>query len=99
VRVVVDDNGIRQILASREARGFLLDAADPIIATARGLAPKRSGRGAGSIHSEALMDGPAWVVRVGWTGDRYYMKFQDQGWRYHRAGRHFMEIALEGAYP
>lgn len=99
VRVIVDDNGIRQLLASDEMRDYALEVADPIVAQARMLAPKRSGQGAAAIHSEALFAGFEWLVRIGWTDRRFYMRFQDQGTRGPWAvdARHFLEIALEGA--
>jgi hypothetical protein len=95
-RVIVDDAGLRDLSNSDAVRDFLLEVAEPIVDRARALAPKRSGRGAASIHAEDVHDGFQWTVRIGWTRDRYYMRFQDQGWENH-AGREFLIAALEGA--
>jgi hypothetical protein len=98
-RIRVDDNGLARVLASRQMRDALLDVADPIVEAAAFLAPKRSGRGAESIHSQPLLEPDGWHVRIGWTTDRYYLRFQDQGSRgkHPDPARHFMLTALERA--
>ena len=96
VRVVINERGIRDIVGSADVRDLLLEVADPIVDGARTLAPKRSGLGARSIHAEDVHDGFEWTVRIGWTTERYYMRFQDEGTQYIDA-RHFLELALEGA--
>lgn len=96
IRVVINDRGIRDIVGSTDVRDLLLEVARPIVDSARVSAPKRSGAGARSIHAEDVLDGFEWTVRIGWTVERYYMRFQDEGTKYIDA-RRFLELALEGA--
>lgn len=97
VRVIINDHAVHEIVGGLDARDLLLEVAEPIVAEAQVLAPKLTGRGAESIHSEDVHDGFDWTVRIGWSVDRYYMRFQDQGTEYIEA-RNFLELALEGAF-
>jgi HK97 gp10 family phage protein len=96
VRIDVHDRVLDEIRYSDRVRVALLEAAEPIVASARVLAPKLTGAGSASIHSLDVPTAAGWTVRIGWDGQHYYMKFQDQGTHYIDA-RHFLEIALEGA--
>lgn len=80
----INQAGIAELMSSIGMRNALLEAVVPHIALAKQLAPKRTGRGAASIHSEAeLVDGE-WNVDVSWSRERYYMYFQERGTRYMR---------------
>ena len=98
VHVVLDESAIRDLSASDEMRDALMDIADPVVLTARALAPKRSGRGAESIRAEPVFDSAdrEWTVRISWTRDHYYLYFHDHGTRQLPA-REFLEAALRKA--
>lgn len=95
VRTVVDESGVQELLSSEEMQDMLMRFAEPIVDRARGLAPKRSGAGAGSIRSEPFLVEGEWTVRITWERGFYYMYFQDQGTVVVPA-QEFLENALEG---
>lgn len=54
----------------------------PVVAGARADAPKRTGAGAASIHSQMNLTDTDPGVRVSWTRERYYMRFHEEGTKY-----------------
>lgn len=95
VRVVTDERAVRALSSSNEMRDLLLELAEPVVARAKALAPKATGRGAASIRSEPVLDGDEWTVRVSWERDQFHMYFRDRGTVY-QSGSEFLERALEG---
>lgn len=95
VRVVVHDTEIAALLLSAALRDELLHDAEPVVDVARAGAPKQTGRGAASIHAEAILDGPEWTARIGWTRQRFYMRFHERGTR-SLPPHPFLVPALEG---
>lgn len=95
VRIVVHQQAIDALAKDPGMRIELLQAADPVDDRARQRAPKDTGKGAFSIHSEAVLDGPEWTVRIGWDRERFYMYFHEAGTRKLPA-RPFLVPALEG---
>jgi len=93
-RIEWNQDGIPAILRDPSMRDELLNAAEPRIELARAAAPKRTGLGAASIHAEAVLDGQEWEADVSWTQEHYYMKFQEEGWRY-RGPHPFLAPAFE----
>lgn len=80
--ILVDQAAIESLMRDPGLRDAMIDAARPHIRLAQALAPKRTGRGAASIHAEAVLDGDRWEIDVGWSQERYYMRFHEQGTRY-----------------
>lgn len=86
-----------EILLGPGMRAAIESVADGIAREAAVLAPKDTGAGAASIHSEVVLSarvdisaggvtsGAVWEGRVSWSPDHYYMYMQEKGWR---AGRH-----------
>jgi HK97 gp10 family phage protein len=96
VRIVLHQQAIDDLARDPDMRVGLLQASEPVVHQARGDAPKFTGRGAFSIHAEAVLDGPEWTVRIGWDEERFYMYFHEVGTRKLPA-RPFLVPALEGA--
>lgn len=75
--------GEHELLASEGMRRAMIDAAEPVVREAQRRAPKLTGRGAASIHIEADRVGDGtWEAEVGWTRERYYLRFHEMGDRY-----------------
>lgn len=82
VRVEFDEAGWRELARSTEHRDEIEEAADNfVVAPAKARAPKRTGFGAGTIRSDAVLDADGWEVRVSWTRAADYMRFQQFGTR------------------
>lgn len=94
--VRIRDSEVDRLLRDPEIADLLMNSSLPIVARARLGAPKRTGRGAASIHAESVLDGPEITVHVSWSRDAFYMYFQDQGTS-RLPALHFLEDALEGA--
>jgi HK97 gp10 family phage protein len=62
---------------------------------ARELAPKRTGRGAASIHHEVERDGDGPVANVGYSPEGFYMAFQELGTQYQEAQPHLRPAISE----
>lgn len=94
VRVVVRSASVEELLRSPELRDAMLDAARPLVKGGAAAAPKLTGGGAASIRAEAVLDGPAWEVRVSWDRDHFYMYFHERGTKFLPA-RPFLVPTLE----
>lgn len=93
VTVSLDMAAINAVLRDPGLGDVLLNAARPtLVATARSLAPRRTGAGAASIRAEATLMADGWEVRVSWDDAHKYMRFQDKGTKYVPA-KHFLEQA------
>jgi HK97 gp10 family phage protein len=83
VRVEFDEMGWRELARSGDHREELEEAADQrVVRPARARAPKRTGFGAATIRSEAVLDADGWEVRVSWSTAAAYMRFQQFGTRH-----------------
>lgn len=96
VQVTVDYDAVEQLSRSGAVRDMLADAATPVVYEARSRAPKATGRGARSIHSEMLLTSDEWEALISWDRDHYYMKFAERGDRY-RPPHAFLVPALKDA--
>lgn len=84
----VDDAALKVALESA-VDPQVRDVAARIAADAQRMAPKRTGKGAASIHAEAQPDGS---VRVSWDPAHFYMLFQEFGTQ-HQTARPFLRPA------
>lgn len=86
--------GEEELRRSAGMRDVMQRVVDAIAEDAQDGAPKRTGRGAASIHGvvEAAPDG--WRGRVSWTPQHWTLKFHELGWR-HKPARPFLRPALE----
>ena len=83
VRVEFEELGWRELARSPEHRGELEESADRfVVAPAKARAPKRTGLGASTIRSDAVLDADGWEVRVSWTRAAPYMRHQQFGTRH-----------------
>lgn len=89
-RFDVDPVGLAAVLADISAEA-LRPAADAVAENARALAPKRTGKGAASIHAERT--GPA-EFKVSWDQEHFYMQFAELGTE-KEAPRPFLRPALD----
>jgi HK97 gp10 family phage protein len=96
VQVTVHDDAIDRLMRSGQVRDMLHDAVDPIVDTARSRAPKDSGAGSRSIHSEMVLHSDEWEALVSWDQHHWYMYFSEKGTRYMPA-RPFLVPALRAA--
>jgi HK97 gp10 family phage protein len=97
VEVVVDDRAIHELVVGREVRDMIRDRAVPVERAAKAAAPRRSGWGAHSIHTELVLDGDDWEADISWSWpDAYYMYWHERGSRQMPA-RPFLEPALKAA--
>lgn len=86
VRVDIDERGMAALARSVDIRDALLDTAESRVARpARARAPKRTGFGAASIHSEAHLAGSEWEIDTSWSQAAWYMRFQQFGTEHMRA--------------
>lgn len=95
VTVIVDMAAVGQLGRDPQLRDALMDIAQPVVQAAKAGAPKRTGRGAASIHAEPVLDQLEWTAHISWTRDAFYMGFVDRGTSVLPA-RPFLEHALEG---
>lgn len=80
IRVVLHPEAIKQYGRSPGVHTLLGDIVGPAIAEdAAAMAPKRTGAGAASIHSELVEDASGPVVRVSWDKAHFYMGFAELG--------------------
>lgn len=81
VRTIVHEREIDAMLRDPATRDMLLDVARPHVMEARGRAPKATGRGAASIHAEAVLEPDGWAALISWDQTRFYMYFHERGSR------------------
>jgi hypothetical protein len=93
VRVVVDEPAVRALSRDEHVRDYLLAVSVPVVRAAQGGAPRLTGAGADSIHTEAVLDGDEWTARTSWDRVRYYMFFHERGAK-HLPARPFLVPAL-----
>lgn len=96
VQVTVDYDAVDRLTRSSNVRSMLQDAIKPVVDDARGRAPKASGRGARSVHSELVLTSDEWEAIVSWDQFHYYMLFAERGDRY-RPPHPFLVPALKDA--
>lgn len=85
VRIVYDKRAIDSLGADIRMAALLSRVAEPIVREAQARAPKRTGKGAESIHAEATTD-PGVKTRqrvrathISWDRDHFYMYFHEKG--------------------
>lgn len=91
-RVVLDESAIAALATDPGVLRAVGAVADDVAGVIAAAAPKRTGRGAASIHAEPAPN-PADGFRVSWDRDHFYMSFQNNGTTHQRA-RRFVEEAL-----
>lgn len=97
VTVTVHDDQWPVLGRSEEWRAETDDVGDLVADDARRNAPKRSGAGAASIHSEPYLFPEGWGAQVSWDLAHYYMIFQEVG-TIHVPEQRFLRDALEHTY-
>jgi HK97 gp10 family phage protein len=90
-RVVLDQAALDALARDPDVLRMVGQVAEDVASRMRATAPRRTGRGADSIHSEPAPD-PGEGFRVSWDKDTFYMGFQNDGTPHLRA-RHFAEDA------
>jgi hypothetical protein len=82
VEVEVHEEVIRELLLSRETKTMLSGIGDEVARMAQALAPKKTGRGARSIHSDMEIVGDSWEAHVSWSWpNAFYMYWHELGSR------------------
>lgn len=76
VKITIDEGGFTELVSEEVMRTALLAEGDRIAELAQQTAPKRTGRGAASIHPEAEHGPDGWEVHVSWDDDHQYMAAQ-----------------------
>jgi HK97 gp10 family phage protein len=94
VRIIYNPAAEAELRRSPAAQAYLQRLGDAIAADAREGAPKRTGRGAESIHGEVSLDAQGARVRVSWDREHFYMSFAETGTS-HEAARPFLRPAAE----
>jgi hypothetical protein len=94
VRLRWDERAISALGAEPFTRVEILSAARNFAAAERGLAPKRTGAGAGSIHGYISTQDEPGSARVAWTRQRFYMWFVNAGTKRGIAAQQFVERTL-----
>jgi hypothetical protein len=96
VQVVVYEDVIDRMLTSSDVRDMLLDVSHPVVLQARARAPKKTGAGARSIHTQMVLTGDEWEALTSWDQQHYYMRWHETGSRQLPA-RPFLVPALRAA--
>lgn len=96
VVVTTHDDEIERLLTLEATHDMLYAQSQPIVMDARGRAPKATGRGARSIHSEMVLTTDQWEAVISWDQFHYYMYFNEAGTK-ERPPRPFLVPALRGA--
>jgi HK97 gp10 family phage protein len=96
VDVDIHQEAIDRLLGSGSVEDMLRDASHPVVIDARMRAPKATGQGARSIHSEMVLLRGEWESLVSWDQEHYYMYFSEEGTRY-LPPRPFLVPALRAA--
>lgn len=96
VQVDVDYDAVDRLTRSSEVHAMLADASLPIVFDARARAPKDTGRGARSIHSEMILTQDEWEAVISWDQIHYYMYYSERGTR-QRPPHAFLVPALKAA--
>jgi hypothetical protein len=90
-RVVLNRAAVAALARNPAVLRGVSEVAEHVATRMRATAPRRTGRGAASIHSEPAPD-PAEGFRVSWDKDHFYLHFQNNGTPHLRA-KHFAEDA------
>ena len=95
VDVVIDFEAVEEFFQSEAIKATVMDAAVDPTRRAQAAAPKATGAGGQSIHSEPYLDrrDKEWQARIGWERVYFYMVFGEIGTR-HRPARPFLVPAL-----
>jgi HK97 gp10 family phage protein len=95
--VRVDGQAVRNLERHPDVTAALNSLGRQIAQTAAASAPRRTGRGAASIHHELGQDERGPRIRVSWSKDAYYLMFHELGTSEMRA-RPFLRPALNRRY-
>jgi hypothetical protein len=74
--VTLHEAEIQELLSSEWFRASLAGHASQVTALARVTAPRKTGRGAASIHGEATSGPTGWEVHISWDTAHAYMALQ-----------------------
>lgn len=96
VQVTVHEDVIDRLLTSSNVHDMLLDASHPVVLQARTRAPKNTGAGAASIHTQMVLTGDEWEALTSWDQDHFYLMWHETGSRQLPA-RPFLVPALRAA--
>jgi HK97 gp10 family phage protein len=96
VQVTVNYDAVERLTRSGEAHDMLAAASMPVVFDARGRAPKDTGRGARSVHSEMVLTADEWESVISWDQLHYYMRFSELGTQ-QRPPHPFLVPALKAA--
>ncbi len=77
-KLVIDAAAIGRLGDDLSVKRLLDRLADQIVPVAQKLAPKKTGKGAASIHA-ILRRNPDYEALIGWEPDFYYLLFHDRG--------------------
>lgn len=89
-----DEGAIRLIGSLPIVRDNVDFRSRAVVADARQRAPKRTTRGAVSIHRELLLADDLWQALISWDPAHAYMKYQELGTRHFRP-HSFLRPAFE----
>jgi HK97 gp10 family phage protein len=78
-RLEFDQEALAELLQGEIGEQVADLAGAQVAEKARALAPKRTGKGAASIHHEVDRDGDGPFANVGYDPDGFYMAFQELG--------------------
>jgi len=78
IRIILHSTAIDSIGRTEEMRSMLLDVSKLGIGRAKSAAPKRTGAGAASIHTDAVL-ADTWEANTSWDQLHYYMRFHEFG--------------------
>lgn len=90
----LDPGALSDLADSDDVDGLLQDVGDQIADRAFARAPKRTGKGAGSIQAVVSDDGDGKHVDVSWGAAYFYMGFAETGTE-HQAATPFLRPALD----
>lgn len=96
VLVTVHHDAIDRLVSSGAVEQFLEDASRPVVQQAKARAPRDTGAGAASIHTEMILSSGEWQALTSWDQDHFYMYWHEKGSRQLPA-RPFLVPALRAA--
>lgn len=79
VEITINEAGFVELANDEAMRTAVVTAADRVASLARSNAPRKTGAGAGSIHSDPQLGDEGWEAHVSWDEDHQYMAAQKSG--------------------
>ena len=81
---MIDEKAAQDFAKGDKVKAALAEAGDRVVAEAKRLAPRRTGRGAESIDKELVTEGDIPECRISYGSDFSWMGLQEVGTRYIR---------------